>query len=91
MELHLTSIERRLFDCLGDGEPHDPKELIPLLEDELADKTHLQDHLRGLRNKIRILGEDILAQSFGRRIAYRRIILITTVNVASNSASTSNP
>jgi len=80
MNLKLTPTEQILFDALADGEAHRPQDLITLLGDELMDRTALKSHLHNLRRKLRPTGEDILAQSYGRRIGYRRVILITTAN-----------
>jgi len=77
MQLHLTPTERVLFEALADGEAHSPYDLLKLLDDELADKRTLHVHVHNLRRKVRAIGEDIMCQSFGRRLGYRRIKLIT--------------
>lgn len=76
---NLTHIERKLYDALADGKPHKPDELIPLLTD-LSDRSDLQYHMTKLRQKLYTVGEDVVAQSFGKWIGYRRVrkLIVTT-------------
>lgn len=73
-----TPTQRRLMKAMEDGMPHRPSELLPLI-DELASRDTLKNHICVIRKKLRELnlGEDIVAQSFGRGIGYRRIRLLT--------------
>jgi hypothetical protein len=72
MALKLTPTEQKLYDLLADGEPHKRKELLALVDDQ-ADPSALHKHMYRLRLKLKVEGEEIVAQSFGKYTAYRRV------------------
>jgi len=92
----LTPTQRRLYDALADGEPHSLRELLRLLDappgeraDALTFKTAyatLQNHVKNLRKRVRLKGQDIVCQLIWRRRNYRLVrVLFRTRNSVSNA------
>lgn len=74
-QLKLTPMERKLYEALSDGKPHHPDDLASLMdEDGLYTRSCLYALVGKLRVKLNFVGEDIVAQYFGRnRVGYRRV------------------
>lgn len=74
--IYLTDTERRLFDLLADGAPHKLPEVLTSLGWEEQDRATLYVHISSLRRKLMCVGEDLVAQSFGKASAYRRVRML---------------
>lgn len=81
MDFKLTPTETFLYKILEDGEPHAPKDLLAAFNDPTVDKRQLQFHVFNIKEKIEVSGETIVAQAFGRRVAYRLVQLIRRSSV----------
>ena len=73
--VNFTQIEHRLLQLTGDGKVHSVEEMLACI-DQFADRKTLSFHIANLRKKLEPLGQDVIAQSFGTYIKYRRIGLI---------------
>lgn len=78
-ELNFTEVELRIIHLTADGKCHKPDELAACI-DELADRNNLHQVIFQLRKKLQPLGQDIAAQSFGKRSEYRRFRLLVPVD-----------
>jgi hypothetical protein len=76
-QLRLTPTEKLLFQALADGKPHRPDELLKIIdEDGLSDRAALANHIKNMRAKLNIVGEEVVCQSFGNHTGYRRVRLL---------------
>ena len=71
--LKLSPTEQRIYDLLADGEPHRKEEVLSVFDDELATNNQLYVTVYKLKLKLRTVGEDLIAQSFGKWVGYRRV------------------
>lgn len=71
--VQFTDTERRILLLLSDDLPHTLGELFTCLDDELATMNAVHVHLRNLRKKLRLLGEDVLCVAVRRRVAYQHV------------------
>jgi hypothetical protein len=71
--VNFTHIEHLILQVTADGKGHSPAEMLQCLMDPAADRDLLKHVLQRLRAKLQTLGQDLVAQSFGRRIEYRRV------------------
>lgn len=74
--VRLTPTERRMLTMLSDGMPHDREELQKCLWDDRGDKVNIKPHLSRIRRVLRLDGEDVICEFFGRTLNYRHIILV---------------
>lgn len=74
--VYLTETERRIFELLSDGAPHKLAELLKDLGWEEQDRGTLYTHITNVRRKLIHVGEDIVAQSFGKSTGYRRVRML---------------
>lgn len=77
-----TPVEQKMFNRLGDGEPHTREELHACLWDEAGAISNIRIHICNMRKKLRIHDEDILLESKFRRLHYRWVGLIRIKNPA---------
>lgn len=68
-----TQTEQRILLATANGEGHRVEVLLACFEDDTADKKNLGNVLYSLRKKLRPMGQDLIVQSFGRKVMYRRI------------------
>ena len=54
-----TPVQRKMYRILEDGMPHDPRDLLACLSDELAEYRTIHVHLTGMRKYLRSVGQDI--------------------------------
>lgn len=80
MELYLSETEKILFDLLSDGQPHRVQELLDALPNDMTERNVLHNHISNLRRKLLRANEDVIAQSFGKYVGYRRIKVLTPDN-----------
>ena len=73
-DIDFTQVEYRILHLTADGQCHSVEEMLKCLEDEFADKITLKNTLAKLRPKLVRIGQEIIPQSFGRRVEYRRVI-----------------
>ena len=71
-----TPIQRRMLEVLSDGLPHHPDDLWKCLQDELAPKVNIKVHIKALRYKLRLRGQDIVCETIHRRGHYRHVRLL---------------
>ena len=71
-----TPIESRIVAVLADGLPHHPRELVPLIGDEMADVGNVQDHITNLRKKLNPIGEHVVCEFVSRQRLYRQVRLL---------------
>lgn len=68
-----SQVEFRILRVTADGRCHSAEEIMTCFDDPAVDKVKLGKALTSLRRKLAAVDQDIIAQSFGRRIKYRRI------------------
>lgn len=73
----LTPTQQRFFDLMADGQRHYVSEFIALLPDpEMSNDHNVKLHIQNLRDALRSIGEDIVAERINRNKMYRRVRLI---------------
>jgi len=76
MEVPFTQTEHRIIHLTRDGKGHSPADMMACLNNPAADRMDLANAVRALRAKLLLVDQDIIAQSFGKRIEYRRMRLL---------------
>ena len=75
-----TPTQTKILQILSDGLPHKFEELQQVLPDNLGGRKALNNHLQGIRYKIRPRGEDIICQFLLRQRQYRHVRLLHSAN-----------
>ncbi len=78
MSGNFTPSEKRIYDLLADGEGHSREQVLKAVDaeaniEEPSDLANMYVVISKLRGKLKMIGQDIVAQSFGRKILYRRV------------------
>ena len=74
---NFNQVELRILQVTADGKGHKPEEIMACM-DVLADKNNMHQTIFVLRNKLKSIGQDIVAQSHGKRVQYRRFRLLVS-------------
>lgn len=75
-----TPTEQRILNLLADGLPHTRIEVFQCLWDDMGNLSNIRFHLSRLRGKLHRLGETIVCEIRNRRICYRHIRLLQSMN-----------
>jgi hypothetical protein len=75
--MHYTPSEQRIIDLLADGMPHERREVLACLKDEMATLNSLSVMIHRLRPKVRELGQEIVTEYRRGGYWYRHIILLS--------------
>ena len=78
----LTKTEARIMELLSDGLDHPQDALVDCLEDSLATRVNLKNHIFNLRQKLKPERRDVVCLSRGRgKPNYRLVALISMGDV----------
>lgn len=75
-DVYFTPTQVAIVRMLSDGESHAVKDVLSVLNDELASKNALQFHISAIRKKIAPYGHDIVCTFENRRTNYRYIVTL---------------
>jgi hypothetical protein len=76
----LPPVQRKMLALLSDGLPHSREELHACLADELGPITNVAPHVSMIRRAVRLNGEEIVCEYVKRRICYRHVRLLVTMD-----------
>jgi hypothetical protein len=85
LTFHFSPIQIKMLAVLADGLAHTRRELHACLYDELSNLSTIQRHLSVIRQKLRVIDQDIICELQFRRICYRHIRLLKSVKHLSTS------
>jgi len=86
MELKFTKVQQKMLAVLADGEPHPRRELWACIPDVegFTDEKQLNEfarkrannHLSDIREKLLMVGHDIICQVIKNRLCFRHVRLL---------------
>lgn len=79
VDIHFRPMEKKILFVLADGELHLAKDLLPLLEDEFARKSHISNHISLIRTKLIPVNHSIICEYYRRQIGYRYVMLLPSI------------
>jgi len=74
--IKFTKTEQKVLALLGDGLPHPQKEVYLLFENPHMSMSTMWSHLSNIKQKLRLIGQDIICGSVGRRKFYQQVRLL---------------
>ncbi len=75
--MQFTPTEERILKVLADGDRHTYEEMLKeCMEDELATRSNLRQHVYNLRAKLRLIQHEILCEVYYKRKYYRHVLRI---------------
>lgn len=85
--IKFTPTQRRIMHVLSDGLPHHRDEVLRCIDDPMASRSNVANHILLVRRKLRPLGHDIVCELYRASIYYRHIILLPCVQECDNPIS----